>query len=116
MPIEVDVFEGELPLPVARGAYFVAAEALANAARYAEASRIDVRIAVEGEGSRVEVRDDGVGGADASGGTGLLGLADRVDVLGGRLEVDSPRGGGTLVRAMIPLPHCLARCLVTASL
>ena len=101
VPINVDVFEGELPLPVARGAYFVAAEALANAARYAEASRIDVRIAVEGEELAVEVRDDGVGGADASGGTGLLGLADRVDVLGGRLEVDSPRGGGTLVRAMI---------------
>jgi signal transduction histidine kinase len=50
------------------------------------------------------VRDDGVGGADAGKGTGLLGLADRVDVLGGRLEVDSPRGGGTLVRALIPLP------------
>jgi signal transduction histidine kinase len=104
VPIDVDVFEGELPLPVARGAYFVAAEALANAARYAEASRIDVRIAVEGEELAVEVRDDGVGGADAGNGTGLLGLADRVDVLGGRLEVDSPRGGGTLVRAMIPLP------------
>jgi signal transduction histidine kinase len=104
VPIEVDVFEGELPLPVARGAYFVAAEALANAARYAEASRIDVRIALEGEELAVEVRDDGVGGADATHGTGLLGLADRVDVLGGRLEVDSPRGGGTLVRAMIPLP------------
>jgi signal transduction histidine kinase len=104
VPINVDVFEGELPLPVARGAYFVAAEALANAARYAEASRIDVRIAIEGEDLAVEVRDDGVGGADASGGTGLLGLADRVDILGGRLEVDSPPGGGTLVRAMIPLP------------
>ena len=105
VPINVDVFEGELPLPVARGAYFVAAEALANAARYAEASRIDVRIAIEGEDLAVEVRDDGVGGADASGGTGLLGLADRVDVLGGRLEVDSPPGGGTLVRATIPLPR-----------
>ena len=67
VPIEVDVFEGELPLPVARGAYFVAAEALANAARYAEASRIDVRIAIEGEELAVEVRDDGVGGADADG-------------------------------------------------
>ena len=68
VPIEVDVFEGDLPLPVARGAYFVAAEALANAARYAEASRIDVRIAIEGEELAVEVRDDGVGGADAAGG------------------------------------------------
>ena len=104
VPIDVDVWEGELPLPVARGAYFVAAEALANAARYAQASRIDVKIVPHGERELlVEVRDDGVGGADAANGTGLLGLADRVDVLGGRLEVDSPPGGGTLVRATIPL-------------
>ncbi len=105
VPIDVDVWEGELPLPVGRGAYFVAAEALANAARYADASRIEVRIAPQGEHELlVEVRDDGVGGADPAGGTGLLGLADRVDVLGGRLEIDSPPGAGTLVRATIPLP------------
>jgi len=103
VPIEVDVYEGELPLPVARGAYFVAAESLANAARYAQASKIDVRIAKVEETLVVEVRDDGVGGADLEKGTGLLGLRDRVDVLGGRLEVDSPAGGGTRVRAMIPL-------------
>jgi signal transduction histidine kinase len=105
VPIEVDVYEGELPLPVARGAYFVAAESLANAARYAEATKIDVRIAREGETLVVEVRDDGVGGADPASGTGLIGLADRVDVLGGRLEVHSPAGAGTLVRAEIPLPR-----------
>jgi signal transduction histidine kinase len=104
VPIEVDVYEGELPLPAARGAYFVAAEALANAARYAQASRIDVRIAPEGATLVVDVSDDGVGGADLAKGTGLLGLADRVDVLGGRLEVASPPGGGTRVRATIPLP------------
>jgi signal transduction histidine kinase len=104
VPIDVDVDEDDLPLPVARGAYFVAAESLANAARYAQASRIDVKIARDGDHTLVvEVRDDGVGGADAAGGTGLLGLADRVDVLGGRLAVDSPPGGGTLVRATIPL-------------
>jgi len=104
VPIEVDVYEGELPLPVARGAYFVAAESLANAARYAQASKISVRIAPEGETLVVEVRDDGAGGADLANGTGLMGLADRVDVLGGRLEVESPLGAGTLVRATIPLP------------
>ena len=82
----------------------MAAEALANAARYAQASKIVVRIAPQGETLVVEVRDDGVGGADVEGGTGLLGLADRVDVLGGRLEIHSPAGGGTLVRARIPLP------------
>ena len=74
-----------------------------------------MRIAVE-EALAVEVRDDGVGGADATGGTGRLGLADRVDVLGGRLEVDSRRGGGTLVRVMIPTTTASARGLVTASL
>ena len=104
VPIDVDVYEGELSLPVARGAYFVAAEALANAARYAQASRINVRIAREGETLLVEVRDNGAGGADPANGTGLIGLADRVDVLGGRLEVESPRGAGTLVRATIPMP------------
>ena len=104
VPIEVDVHEGPLPLPVARGAYFVAAESLANAARHAQATKIDVRIARDGDTLVVEVRDDGVGGADLAGGTGLLGLADRVDVLGGRFEVDSPAGGGTLVRARLPIP------------
>jgi signal transduction histidine kinase len=103
VPIEVDVWEGELPLPVARGAYFVAAEALANAARYADASKIHLRIAPAGEALAVEVRDDGVGGADPANGTGLMGLLDRVEVLGGTLTVDSPAGGGTLVRATLPL-------------
>ena len=104
VPIEVDVWEGDLPLPVARGAYFVAAEALANAARYAQASKIEVRIAPNGDGTlAVEVRDDGAGGADPSKGTGLIGLLDRLEVLGGTLQVDSPAGEGTLVRATIPL-------------
>jgi signal transduction histidine kinase len=103
VPIEVDVWEGELSLPVARGAYFVAAEALANAARYAQASKIEVRIAPDGDTLVVEVRDDGVGGADPASGTGLMGLLDRLEVLGGALTVDSPAGGGTLVRATIPL-------------
>ena len=105
VPIEVDVWEGRLPLPVARGAYFVAAEALANAARYADASKIEVRVAPAGDTLVVEVRDDGAGGADMAAGTGLLGLLDRVEVLGGTLTVDSPAGGGTLVRARIPLPR-----------
>ena len=103
VPIEVDVWEGRLPLPVARGAYFVAAEALANAARYADAGKIEVRVAPVGDTLVVEVRDDGAGGADMTAGTGLLGLLDRVEVLGGTLTVDSPAGGGTLVRARIPL-------------
>ena len=104
VPIDVDVYEGELPLPVARGAYFVAAEALANAARYAQASRIDVRIAREGETLVVEVRDDGVGGADPANGTGLIGPRRPR-----RRARRAPRGreparrAARLVRATIPM-------------
>jgi signal transduction histidine kinase len=64
---------------------------------------VRVRICREGEALLVAVADDGVGGADPAKGTGLLGLADRVEMLGGRLEVDSPAGAGTTVRALIPL-------------
>jgi len=103
VPIEVDVYDGPLPLPVARGAYFVAAESLANAARYADATRVEVQIARDGDALVVEVSDDGVGGADPSSGTGLVGLSDRVEVLGGQLRVVSPAGEGTRVRATIPL-------------
>ena len=101
--VELDVTEGELPDQIAAAAYFVAAESLANATRYAQASRIDVRIQPRAGELHVEVADDGVGGADLQGGTGLSGLADRVEVLRGCLSVDSPPGGGTRVHASIPL-------------
>jgi signal transduction histidine kinase len=101
--VELDVCEDDLPDNVAAAAYFVAAESLANAARYAQASRIDVRIRPRGRELHVEVADDGVGGADVAGGTGLSGLADRVEVLRGCFDVDSPPGGGTRVHASIPL-------------
>jgi signal transduction histidine kinase len=103
VPVDIEVTERVLPLPVARAAYFIASESLANCARYASASRIDVRVRDEGRSLAVEVADDGVGGADPTCGTGLLGLVDRVEVLGGRLEVHSPPGEGTRVRATIPL-------------
>ena len=105
VPVDIEVSRRALPLPVARGAYFVVAESLANCARYASASRISVRVADEGDTLVIEVADDGVGGADPTCGTGLLGLTDRVEVLGGRLEVESPLGEGTRVRATIPLPR-----------
>ena len=99
------MWEGELPLPVARGAYFVAAEALANAARYSEASKIEVRIAPAGQELVVEVSDDGVGGADPASGTGLIGLVDRLEVLAGTLSVDSPpaRAHSCVRRSPLPL-------------
>jgi signal transduction histidine kinase len=103
VPVELDVVDQRFPLPESTAAYFVAAESLANAARYADATRVAVRIARDGDALVVEVSDDGVGGADPSSGTGLVGLSDRVEVLGGRLRVVSPAGEGTRVRATIPL-------------
>ena len=104
VPVERVVCDDTLPEPVAAAAYFVIAECLANAARYGRATGIRVHVAREGDELRVEVADDGVGGADPTKGTGLRGLADRVDVLGGRLEIGSPPGEGTTVRAFIPIP------------
>jgi signal transduction histidine kinase len=83
-------------------AYFVASEALANAAKYAQASRV-VLSATRNNGSLVvAVRDDGVGGAAPSGGSGLAGITDRVTALGGRVTVESPPGAGTVVTAVLP--------------
>jgi signal transduction histidine kinase len=89
--------------PIESAAYFITAEALTNVAKYAHASHASVQLSVEDDRLCLEVRDDGIGGADPSIGTGLRGLHDRVDVLDGRLEVDSPPGGGTTVRVELPL-------------
>jgi PAS domain S-box-containing protein len=104
LPVEV---EG---LPIARfaagveaAAYFTISEALTNVAKYAAAGYATVRGAIERDALVVEVHDDGCGGADAAGGSGLTGLADRVRAQGGTLSVISPAGAGTTVRAVIPL-------------
>ena len=103
MPVELDVCVDPLPDELAAAAYFVVAECLTNASRYGCATRVTVRVA-HGDGELcIEIADDGIGGADPAKGTGLHGLADRVEVLGGRLEVESPAGAGTTVRAFIPL-------------
>ena len=101
--VELDITDAELPDDIAAAAYFIAAESLANAARYAQASRVDVRVTPRAGELHIQVADDGVGGADATCGTGLSGLADRVEVLKGCLDVDSPVGGGTRIHASIPL-------------
>jgi signal transduction histidine kinase len=101
--VELDMPELDLPENVALAAYFVVAESLTNVSRYANASAARVRVAIEDGALRVEVIDDGVGGADPTAGTGLRGLGDRVEVLGGRLSVESALGAGTRVRAAIPL-------------
>ena len=103
LPVEVrSAPEERLPAPVEAAAYFVVAEALTNVARYAQASRASVAVERRNGHAVVEVRDDGVGGADPARGTGLIGLQDRLAALDGRLEVESPTGGGTVVRADIP--------------
>jgi signal transduction histidine kinase len=103
IPVEIDVPELELPEPVALAAYFVVCESLVNAGRYAQARRAHVSASIEHGALHVQVRDDGVGGADPGTGTGLRGLADRMQILGGSLEVISPAGEGTRVAALIPL-------------
>ena len=95
--------DGPLPEPVELAAYFVASEALANVAKYAQATSVTrARLAHAGRSAVIEIADDGVGGADDAGGSGLRGLADRVEALDGRLRVVSPPGAGTIVTAELP--------------
>jgi PAS domain S-box-containing protein len=104
VPVEViDLPEDRLPPATEATAYFTVAEALTNVAKYAEASHATVRMARENGVLAVEVRDDGIGGARATPGSGLSGLADRVGAADGTLSVTSPPGDGTLVRAELPL-------------
>ena len=90
------------PEPVETTAYFAASEALGNVVKHAGATRADIRVAWSGELLSLEVRDDGLGGADPAAGSGLTGLADRVAAVGGRLLLSSPPGGGTRVRVELP--------------
>jgi signal transduction histidine kinase len=103
MPISLDVLRDErLPEPVEAAAYYVVAEALANVAKYASAHAVSVSVQRRNGVAVVEVVDDGLGGADPVGGSGLRGLSDRIEALGGTLVLESPPGSGTLLRAEIP--------------
>lgn len=103
VPVSVDVnVEARLGRELEAAAYFVVAEALTNVAKHAGAEHAWVRVARRGRTLEVEVRDDGRGGADARAGTGLAGLARRVEALDGTFVVESALGGGTLVRAELP--------------
>jgi PAS domain S-box-containing protein len=103
LPVAVDVSRERLPTAIEATAYFVVSEALTNAVKHSGASRAEVRARVDDGLLRVEIRDDGVGGADASQGSGLIGLRDRVEALGGTIEIASPRGSGTSVLVDIPI-------------
>jgi signal transduction histidine kinase len=105
VPVENHVSVGRLPAPVEATAYFVVAEALTNVAKHAHAGRAEVTARIEDGTLAVHVRDDGVGGARPDGGgSGLIGLADRLAAVDGELRVDSRADSGTLVAAAIPLP------------
>jgi signal transduction histidine kinase len=103
VPVEVAIPADRLPAPIEATAYFVVAEALTNVAKHAGAASAAVAARVEDGTLRVEVRDDGVGGARPNG-SGLQGLCDRLAALDGRLRIESPVDGGTLVAAAIPIP------------
>jgi signal transduction histidine kinase len=103
MTIRLDVPpEERLPEPVEAAAYYIVAEALANVAKYASADAVTVTVERHNGLARIEIADDGVGGADPAKGSGLRGLTDRVEALGGTLAVESAPGHGTRLRAEIP--------------
>jgi PAS domain S-box-containing protein len=104
VPVAMDVaVPGRLPAPIEAAIYYVVSEGLTNVARYARASAVEVRIALDDGHAVASVADDGVGGADPAGGTGIQGLIDRVEALGGALRVESAAGAGTALRARIPV-------------
>jgi signal transduction histidine kinase len=102
--VEIEAVPNErLPQAVEAAAYYVVAEAITNAAKYANASHVTINVSQSNGMAVVRVADDGVGGADPARGSGLHGLADRVEALSGRLQVDSPPNRGTRIKAEIPL-------------
>ena len=102
LPVRVDVPAERFPAEIEASAYFIVAEALTNVVKHSHAGRAEVTASREDSMLRIEVRDNGAGGADPNG-HGLVGMRDRVMTLGGRLEIESPAGGGTLVAATLPL-------------
>src|SRR5580704_10781578 len=104
VPVELDVrAQARLPERVEVAAYYVISEALTNAVKHAHASVVNVEVETVEGALRLRVRDDGVGGADPVRGSGLVGLKDRVEALGGTLAVQSPAGAGTTLRVELPL-------------
>jgi signal transduction histidine kinase len=106
VPVIFDVaIERRLPDAVEIAAYYVVAEALTNAAKHAQASQVKVRAETDDAQLYLSIRDNGVGGADARNGSGLVGLTDRVNAVGGQLKITSPPGNGTALDVAIPLQN-----------
>ncbi len=105
IPVELSVeVPGRLPERIEVAGYYVASEALTNAAKHAQASLVRLDVAMADQTLRLQVRDNGAGGADPSRGSGLIGLSDRVEAVGGRIDIVSPPGGGTSLQVSIPVP------------
>jgi K+-sensing histidine kinase KdpD len=105
VPIDLDVdLNRSVPASTEVATYYVATEALTNVAKHAQASGVTLRVATEGNNLRLRIRDDGIGGADPAKGSGLIGLTDRVEALGGHLEIISHTGHGTGLEVTIPFP------------
>ena len=100
--LDVDVPK-RLPESVEIAVYYVVSESLANIAKHSNASEVSVSVAVDDGRARATIADDGVGGAEVSRGSGLVGLVDRVEALGGHLALDSPPGAGTRISIELPL-------------
>ena len=108
LPVSVDVTAERFPEELEATAYFIVAEALTNAARYANASSVEIVADVDGGVLRLSIRDDGVGGARPGGGSGLQGLRDRAAAVSGGLRIESPPGEGTVIAATLPIPDAQA--------
>jgi signal transduction histidine kinase len=106
VPVELDItLDARCPEPVEIAAYYVASEALANAMKHARASRIEISLGARDSGMLLSIRDDGIGGADPARGSGLAGLTDRVEALGGSIQLHSAAGAGTHISAHLPLEY-----------
>ena len=103
LPVDMQVTTPRLPAGVETTAYFVVAEALTNAVKHSQAGEVSLSVDLDGDTLVIEIRDDGVGGAEPTRGTGLTGLLDRVDAAGGALTIASPTGEGTAIRAELPV-------------
>ena len=103
LPVELRIMRERVARAVETAIYFTVVEALANVAKHAQATHATVTIEIDDGALIAQIADDGIGGASATAGSGLRGLADRLDALGGTLSVESPHGGPTIIRARAPL-------------
>ena len=106
VPVKLNVRACQrLPEPIQVAIYYTVSEALTNVAKYAHASAVDVHVTMQDTTVRLSIHDDGIGGAHIGGGSGLVGLKDRIEALGGKIDIDSPVGGGTSLLSDIPVGH-----------